>query len=239
MNARNAGSAKRNGHRADDPGRELGENIHGVLAAEADRLRRAQGEEPPHLAAPPAQVVDVVDPGVDQHSAAGGAGGQPPARMLAVSTGHEVELAQRADRARRHQGADVAERRHEMKVLGDHQHAPGGPRGRDHPIGFLHGRRDRLLDEDVEARTERQQGVGAVAIVGRADDGGAGSRIARGGLVRAERVGRAELTRERAGAGEVAARDEKRDADPPGGRGVASRDPPAPEEDEPSQGHEF
>ena len=60
----------------------------------------------------------------------------------------------------------------------------------------------------MEARPERQQGVGTVAIVRRADDGGAGPGIVRGGLVRAERVGGAELTRERAGASQVTARDE-------------------------------
>ena len=51
--------------------------------------------------------------------------------------------------------------------------------------------------------------------------------------------GGAELTRERAGASQVTARDEQRHADPPGRRRVTARDPPAAEEDESSQGHEF
>src|SRR5436309_13375859 len=94
LNPRSADSAKRIGHEADDPVRQLGEKVHGVLATELDRLRRAEGKEPPHLAAPPTQVVDVVDAGVDQHAAARGPRDKPPARVLAVSASDKVDCAQ-------------------------------------------------------------------------------------------------------------------------------------------------
>ena len=123
--------------------------------------------------------------------------------------------------------------------LGNHQHAPGGLRGRDHPVGLLHRRRDRLLDEDVEAGAERQQGVGAVPVVRRTDHRGAGPWIAGGVLVRAESVGRAEVPRERAGTSQVAAGDEQGYAETPGRDRVAARDPSAANEHEPSQRHEF
>jgi len=91
----------------------------------------------------------------------------------------------------------------------------------------------------VQARAERQEGVRAVPVVRGADHRGLGARIARGVIVRAERVGRAERARERARPREVAAGDEQRDAEPPGRDGVTARDPTAAEEHEPSQPHEF
>ena len=76
-------------------------------------------------------------------------------------------------------------------------------------------------------------------VVRSADHRGLGARIARGVLVCAERVGRAELARERTGPREVAAGDEQRDAEAPGRARVTARDPAAAEEHEPSQRHEF
>ena len=92
----------------------------------------------------------------------------PPSLNAAVSAFRDM-TAEPAEGAGAHQAVDVAERRHEVKVLGDHQHAPGVARRRDHAIGLLDRRRDRLLDEHVEARAERREGVGTVPVVRRAD----------------------------------------------------------------------
>jgi len=132
---------------------------------------------------------------------------------------------------------------------GEDRHAqPLGGLGRDHDqslnadkrseCGEAEGRPAAPLDEDVQARSECQERVGEVPVVGRADDRAGGTRVAHRLLVRAEGRRGAELAGERRGPRRVAARREQRHAEAARGGGVAARDPAAAEEGEPSRSHE-
>src|SRR5439155_268060 len=113
--------AKRIGEEADHPSRKLGEEVHGVLAPEGDRPGWGECEDAPRLAAPPAEVVDVMDTGVDEDAAPARPGVEPPAGVTPIAARDQVELAELAEMASGDEAPDVAEGRHEVEVLGDHQ----------------------------------------------------------------------------------------------------------------------
>ena len=229
LNPGKAASAKRIGDESDHPAGKLGEEVHGVLAPEGDGPGRHEGEDTPRLTAPPAQVVDVMDPAVDKDAAPARPGVEPPAALTPIAARDEVKLADLAEPTAGDQPLDVAKRGHEMDVLGDHEDSPRGVGGADHPVGLRERRCDRLLHQDVQARLQRHERVGEVPVVGRAHDRSGGTPVARRFLVRAERRRGAKLAREGAGPPGVAARGEQRDPEAARGPGVAARDPAAPE----------
>src|SRR3989449_5457423 len=120
------------------------------LAPEGDGPRRREGEDAPRLAAPAAQVVDMMDAGVDEDAAPARRGVEPPAAVRPIAARDEMELAELAESAAGDQPMNVVKRGHEVDVLGDHQDPARGGGGADHPVGLGEGRRDRLLDEDVQ-----------------------------------------------------------------------------------------
>ena len=134
---------------------------------------------------------------------------------------------------------DVAEGRHEVEVLGDHQDPARGAGGADHPVDLGQRGRERLLDEDVQARLECRERVAQVPVVRRAHERARGARVADGVLVRAEGVHGGELAREGAGPPGVAARREQRDPEATRRPCMAARDPATSEQDERSRSHEF
>src|SRR5437867_10294543 len=81
LNPRHAAGAKRIGEEPDRAAGKLGEEVHSVLAPEGDGPRRREGEDAPRLAAPAAQVVDMMDAGVDEDAAPARPGVEPPAAV--------------------------------------------------------------------------------------------------------------------------------------------------------------
>ena len=173
-----------------------------------------------------------MDAAVDQSPAAHAVALQAPARPPRETAGDQMQLAQLTETSALDERPDVAERRHEVELLGNHQDAAGGDGRRDHLVGFLQRAGDRLFDEDVLAGVEGQPHVGEVAIVRGADDDGIGVIIAYGlGVATVGRDG-AVATREVTGTGRVAAREDERQTQTTRGSRVTLRDPAAAENHE-------
>src|SRR2546428_597023 len=115
---------------------------------------RGERKNAPGLAAPPAEIVDVVDAGVDEDTAPGRPDVEPPSALTPIAAGDQVELAELAEPAAGDESVDVTEGRHEAKVLRDHQDPARGVGHADHPVDLGKAGCDRLLHEDVQARLE-------------------------------------------------------------------------------------
>jgi hypothetical protein len=114
-----------------------------------------------------------------------------------------------------------------VKLLGDHQHAARGLRPGDDLVGLGQGPRQGLLEEHVLARGERGARVGEVAVVGRAEHGGVGTRVGERLGVAAVGGDAAERLRVASRAVEVAAGEDQRQTETARRGGMTLRDPPA------------
>src|SRR5439155_22781655 len=108
LNPGKAASPKRIGEESDHPAWKLGEEVHGVLAPERDGPGRHEGEDTPRLTAPPAQVVHVMDPGVDKDAAPARPGVEPSAALTPIDARDEVKLTDLAEPTAGDQPLDVA-----------------------------------------------------------------------------------------------------------------------------------
>src|SRR5256886_1482699 len=154
---------------------------------------------------PPAEIVDVVDAGVDEDTPPGRPDVEPPSAWTPIAAGDQVELAELAEPAAGDESVDVTEGRHEAEVLRDHQDPARGVGHADHPVDLGKAGRDRLLHEDVQARLECRERVAQVPVVRRAHDPPPGARGAPRAPVRAEGARGAELAGQGPGARQAAA----------------------------------
>src|SRR5437879_9420709 len=120
LNPREAARAKRIRQESDHAARKLGEEIHRVLTPQGHGAGRGERKNAPRLAAPPAEIVDVVDAGVDEDTAPGRPDIEPPTAWTPIAAGDQVELAELAEPAAGNESVDVTEGRHEAEVLRDH-----------------------------------------------------------------------------------------------------------------------
>ena len=159
----------------------------------------------------------------------------PPGSPVS-SRGHD-DLTDLPDRTRPQVGARRHEARHEVHVLGHHEHDAGRAGGREDRVRLGQGPRDRLLEEDALAVLGGQAGVRLVQVVGRADDERVDARVGGRGLVGAEGRESAEAPSVRLRARGISARerDPHRAAELPGGTSVKDREPAAPDDGEPER----